>query len=252
MYSEDNFFTVPKSLKQSKESAQKKWYRKWWGRLILAFSFIFLVFFTAITIYVGKLVILLKSGELTPEMLLGMPKQELELNNLATFDDPNFGPKDAKVVIVEFGDFSCSACKQVYPVIKEIIADYGSQVLFVFRDFPAVADHPETLWSTMAASCAYEQGKFWEMNDKIFNTSEEISETILKKYALQVGLNSLEFGNCLASKKYVAEIEEDLMEGYNGGVRSTPTFFINGFKFEGALPLEIFEGIITRELSNQK
>lgn len=253
MYSQnqDTFFVKPKSFQKSKRLG-KRWYQQWWGILIIIFLTLILILVIALSLYVGKLVILLRSGEISPAQLFGSDSSlapSTQFSDLAPTSSPSFGRRDAKVVIVEFGDFQCSACKKVQPVVKEILKDYGDKVLFIFRDFPAVADHPQALIAALAAECAHEQGGFWPMHDKIFEGPENITEAGLKNYAVQIGLSSVQFNTCFQTGKYLKEIENDLEEGIAAGVRSTPTFFINGVMVAGAIPLATFEKIIIFELS---
>jgi len=252
MYRQDSSFTVPPPPKAKQLINRRKWSKRWWGRLIIVFLIIFFVLLIAMGFYVGKVAVLLRSGQITPQQLFGdntSSNQVSDLSSLVTSDDPSFGPRDAKVVIVEFSDFQCPFCQQVQPVIKEILKNYSDQVLFIYRDFPLIVDHPQALLASMAAECAHEQGQFWEMHDKIFENPSKITETDLKTYAVQIGLNSIQFNDCLKSGKYLQEIENDLLDGYNAGVQATPTFFINGVKVAGAIPLNIFEQIIISELS---
>lgn len=251
MYSQNPNFDVPSSIKVNPEQ-KKRWYKHWWGKLIIVFFAIFFAVLIAMLIYVGRVVTLLRSGQIAPENLFGgdfSPNQLSNLETLATDDDPSLGPRDAKVVIVEFGDFQCPFCKQAMPVVKEILKDYGDKILFIYRDFPLIDVHPQALIAAVAGECADEQGKFWEMHDKIFDNQAEINEFNLKTYAAQIGLNNVQFGECYASGKYLKEIEEDLVAGYEAGVRATPTFFINGSMVAGVIPLSTFEQIILYELS---
>lgn len=250
MYSKQNSVSQP--LFETRPKKIRKWYQKWWGKAIIGFLTIFLVIFIASAIYIGKVVYLLRTGQITPQQLFGQnisTNQFRDLPTLATEDDPSFGPKDAKVVIVEFADFQCSACGRAYPVVKQILKDYGDRIRFVYRDFPDVNSHPQALLAAIAGQCAHEQGKFWEMYDKIFANQNEISEANLKTYAVQLGFNSVQFGTCLQSGKYIKEIEQDLQEGLIAGVDATPTFFINGVKVRGAIPLDVFQKIVVLELN---
>ena len=158
------------------------------------------------------------------------------------------GPDNAPVKLVEYSDFECPACQAEYPVVKEILKNYGDKILFVFRDFPLIASHPNSLLAAVAGHCAWEQGKFWEMHDKIFEI-KDLSAAALQTYGRQIGLNPSQFSACLRSDKYLKEIETDLNEGYSAGVRATPTFFVNGVKVAGALDLMTFEKIIIEALS---
>jgi len=249
MYSEEANFEVPKALKPG---TNKRWYQRWWGMLILIFLAIFFAVLTAVILYFIKMSALLQSGELTSDQLFDTnfaTSPTRELPTLATTDDPSYGPKDAKVVVVEFADFACSACQQVQPVVKEILKDYGNKILFIFRDFPLINDHPQALLAAQAGECAHEQGKFWEIQEKMFSNPDQLAEEDLKTYATEIGLNQTQFENCLASGKYTQEIEADLQEGYQAGVSGTPTFFINGKKVAGAMRLNMFEQLITAELN---
>lgn len=251
MYSDNDSFTTPPSSQPRLRTA-KKWYQRWWGRTIIVFSVIFLTLLVAFIFYVGKMALLLKSGEITPQELFGgepTSQQVGDLNTLATFDDPSLGPRDAKIVIVEFSDFQCPFCNEAKPVIKEVLKNYGDQILFIYRDFPLVDIHPQALLAAMAGECAHEQGKFWEMHDRIFENQDEITQANLKIHAVAIGLNNIQFDNCLASGKYLKEIEEDLRDGLAAGVGATPTFFINGVKVAGVIPLTTFEQIIFSELN---
>jgi len=250
MYSEQAIFQVPSSS-QAKPKGQTKWYQRWWGRLILILLAVFLILLTAIIFYFSKVLRLLKSGELAPGQLFsGQYSQKFNSAILAGDNSPSLGPKEAKVVIVEFADFQCPASLQVYPVVKEVLANYGDKVLFIFRNFPLFNDNPVSLVTALAGECAREQGKFWEMQEKLFNNQDNITEASLKTFAVQIDLNSIQFDICLRSKKYLAKIEKDLKDGYTLGVGATPTFFVNGVKFQGAMPLTNFEQIITFGLSH--
>ena len=252
MHSENNSFEVP-SYPIEDSKPKKKWYKKWWGIIIVIFIFLFLTVGSALAIYVGRVVIDLQSGKITPQELLGgdsVSQADLfRTTTMATTDDPSFGPRDAKVVIVEFSDFQCPFCAQVYPVIKEIKKKYEDKVHFVYRDFPVTSIHPQAVLGALAGECASEQGKFWEMHDLIFEDQAGLNEPNLKLYAIQLGLNGVQFSSCLDGQKYLEEVQQDLRDGIDAGVRATPTFFINGNRVEGALPLDIFEQIILTELN---
>ncbi|MBI3290992.1 DsbA family protein [Candidatus Falkowbacteria bacterium] len=254
MTSKDFSFEVPNSskIKPKASKTSKRRYQRWWIRLILVFLMIFAILFIAMAFYVGRVAYDLRTGKITPEELFGegfRSSRDGETETFATEDDPSLGRQDAKVVIVEFSDFQCPFCAEAYPVVKQILKDYGSQVRFVYRDFPLVDIHPQAVLAAMAGECAHEQGQFWQMHDKIFENQRELSEASLKIWAVQLGLNSLQFSGCLDSNKYLSEIEQDLEDGFNAGVRATPTFFINGQRIEGAIPINTFEQIIIAALS---
>ncbi|MFA6098103.1 MAG: thioredoxin domain-containing protein [Patescibacteria group bacterium] len=167
---------------------------------------------------------------------------------IETSDDPYAGNPDAKVVIVEFGDFECPYCFQSFPVVRELIAEYKDQIKFIYRDFPLAASHAHAEMAAEAAECAHEQGKFWEMHDKLFINQQNLENSDLKIYAREIGLNANVFDQCLDSRQYKNEVTQDFNDGIFAGVDGTPTFFINGHLFEGSPTLDNFKLAIDRLL----
>ena len=172
-------------------------------------------------------------------------------------DDAFIGNPKAKVTVVEFSDFQCPFCRSfwsgAYQQIKKEYVDTG-KIKFVFRDYP-LPFHPAGQVSAESAECADEQGKFWEMHDKIFQEQTKqgtgtvtYGVTELKKWASQIGLDSAKFNQCLDSGKYKSEVEKDLADGSAYGVSGTPTLFINGKPVVGAQPFSVFKAVIDDEL----
>lgn len=202
-----------------------------------------IIFLAQVLYYVKQI----KSGEMPPLETAGEQKDIAAIvlsNELLTEDDPSFGPKDAKVHIVEFGDFQCPYCKEAFPIVKKILSEYGNRIHLVFRDFPLLDMHPEALKAAEATECAQEQGKFWQLHDKIFQNQDRLSDSNLKLWARQLGLEPGKFNSCLDSGKYYDEVLEDLEAGIKAGVTGTPTFFINGYKVPGIISEENFKRII--------
>ena len=178
-------------------------------------------------------------------------------------DDAVLGKEDAPVTIVEFSDYQCPFCRrsytQVYPLLKENFINTGKAKL-VFRDFPLTSIHPSALPAAEAAECAGDQGKYYEMHDKIFDEQNKFGQgTVpftnddLKKWASEIGLNTEEFNSCLDSGKNAKEIENDFTDGSSYGVSGTPTYFIgndkDGYKtIGGAQPYQVFEQTINEFL----
>jgi len=163
--------------------------------------------------------------------------------NLVTEDDPSLGPKDAPLTIVEFADFGCPYSQEVFFVLKQFLQAYPDQVRFIYRDFPLTDLHPMAQRAALASECAHEQGKFWELHDRIYQNQNDLSEDRLLELAKQVGLNESRYKNCMNTEKYSAEIQKDVEEGFAAGVRGTPTFFINGNRVAGSIPEKMFEQI---------
>jgi len=116
------------------------------------------------------------------------------------------------------------------------------------RDFPLNV-HPEAQKAAEAAGCAEEQGKFWEMHDKLFSNQQDLSVANEKTWAQEIGLDTKKFGECLDSGKRAAEVQKDIQDGQAYGVSGTPAFFINGVPLVGAQPFAAFQQVIEQELA---
>ena len=170
-------------------------------------------------------------------------------------DDPVLGNPDAPVTIVEFADFQCPFCarfeKDAFVGIKEQYIKTG-KVKFVYRDFPLTAIHPMAQKSAEASECADEQGKFWEYHDIVYAGQEILSMENLKKWAGEIGLDTMRFAECLDSDKYADEVNKDAADGQAAGVQGTPASFVNGRLVSGAVPFAQFQQIIEEELKKAK
>lgn len=177
-------------------------------------------------------------------ILLDPPRVAVSLG-----DDPAKGPATAPVTIVEFSDFQCPYCGRVTGTLKQVEDKYGDKLRVIFRDFPLVQIHNNAAKAAEAASCANEQGKFWQMHDKMFGDQTKLAVEGLKQSATEIGLDAAAFNQCLDSGKYAAEWQKDVDEGSSYGVTGTPAFFINGRLLSGAQPLEAFTTVIDEELA---
>jgi protein-disulfide isomerase len=173
---------------------------------------------------------------------------------VAEDDDAFLGPADAPVVIVEFSDFQCGYCGRWYDeTLPLILATYPDEVKFVYRDFPIFGE--DSLRAALATECAEEQGKFWEMHNRLFtrlNAREEaaLSEETLVNYAQELGLETRSFSECLSSQRYFDEVLLDYQVAQAYGLRGTPGFVINGVVYTiGAQPFDVFDQIIQSELA---
>jgi len=165
---------------------------------------------------------------------------------------PSKGPEYAPVTIVKFEDYQCPFCKQIQPTVTELLSRYNGKVRLVHKDLPLDTIHPQARQAAEAARCADEQGKFWSYHDILHANSPSASQENLKSYAKEVGLDVNAFDRCLASGKFKAVVQRDLIDGAQLGVTGTPTFFINGREISGNQPLEIFGAIIDEELGRTK
>ena len=181
------------------------------------------------------------------QILLDPPRVQVSLG-----EDPVKGPASAPVTIVEFSDFQCPYCARVTSTLKQVEEKYGDKIRVVFRDFPLVQIHRDAAKAAEAGECAHEQGKFWEMHDRLFADQSKLQVEALKQTASQLGLDAEKFNQCLDSSKYAAEVQKDVDEGARYGVNSTPAFFINGRLVVGAQPIEAFTQAIDEELARRQ
>lgn len=163
------------------------------------------------------------------------PRQEapsapaIDMNALIDDDDVK-GDKNAPVTIVEWSDFECPFCVRFYSqTLGQIEEEYikTGKAKLVYRDFP-LGFHSNAQKSAEAAECAGEQGKFWEMHDKLFEEGVDGGVSSFKQFAADIGLNTKEFDDCLDSGKMAAETQKDMNDGTSVGIRGTPGFIING------------------------
>jgi protein-disulfide isomerase len=162
-------------------------------------------------------------------------------------DAPVKGAKDALVTIVQYSDFQCPFCSRVEPTVSQVMKAYDGKVRVVWHDLP-LPFHPNALPAAIAARAAKDQGKFWEMHDKIFADQQHMDRPTYEKYAQELGLNMGKFKAALDSEKGKEAIQQDGASGGKIGARGTPAFFINGKFLSGAQPFEMFKTKIDDEL----
>jgi protein-disulfide isomerase len=160
------------------------------------------------------------------------------------------GNPKAPVMIVEFSDYQCPYCHSVEPTVKDLLAKYGDKISLAYRDFPLSSIHQNAEIAAEASRCALEQGKFWEYHDQLF-TASNLDKNALIGYAKNLKLDEKQFGSCLDSGRYKADIEKDQDAGRSAGINGTPGFFINGVVLSGAQGRDAFERIIDDELSRK-
>jgi len=144
------------------------------------------------------------------------------------------GPADAPVTLVEYGDYECPHCGRAYPIVKAVQRRLGPKLRFVFRNFPLTSSHPNAAHAAEAAEAAGAQGRFWEMHDALFEHQTALDDESLARYAAAIGLDRARFERELASGTYEARVREDFASGVRSGVNGTPTFFIDGRRYDGS------------------
>jgi protein-disulfide isomerase len=142
------------------------------------------------------------------------------------------GPADAPVTLVEYGDYECPHCGRAYPIVKEVQRRLGSNLRIVFRDFPLAESHPHAEHAAEAAQAAAAQGRFWEMHDTLFEHQSALDDSHLVAYASRLELDPTKFESELRAHAHRARVREEFNGGVRSGVNGTPTFFINGVRFD--------------------
>jgi protein-disulfide isomerase len=167
-------------------------------------------------------------------------------------DDPVLGPQDAQITIIEFSDYECPYCRKWQSEVpQQLLAAYPGKIRLVYRDFPLSSIHPNALPAALAADCAGEQGAYWKFHDKLFSMELGLSSDAYQQYASELGLDESAFADCVKSNRYLDEVQADVKFATDLGIRSTPTFFINGIAVVGAQPLSVFQEVIDKELAGE-
>lgn len=143
------------------------------------------------------------------------------------------GPIDAPVALVEYGDYECPYCGDAYPVVKAIQERLGDRLCFAFRNFPLANMHPHAAHAAEAAEAAGAQGRFWEMHDMLFENQDALDDANLAEYASALGLDVSRFTDEVRSGAHTLRVREDFRSGARNGVNGTPTFFVNGVRYDG-------------------
>lgn len=165
-------------------------------------------------------------------------------------DDPFIGPEDAAITIIEFSDYECPFCKKWHDeVFFQLLENYPDEVRIVYRDFPLTNIHPNAITAAVAANCANAQERYWDYHSALFSDDYGLNRNAFVQYAEDLNLDVDAFTTCLDSGEYQAEVQADFDFAANLGIRSTPTFFINGIAVVGAQPYEVFQEVIEGELA---
>ena len=155
-------------------------------------------------------------------------RQQFQLTVPVSPVDHALGPEHAPVTVVEYGDFECPSCKQAAPAVKLLLEQFVNRVRFVFRHYPLEQIHPHALRAAETAEVAGGQNKFWEMHDLLFEHQLHLKAQNLRSYAEQLGLDMPRYEAEMNDEIHLQRVREHLQNGEESGVRSTPTFFVNG------------------------
>lgn len=147
--------------------------------------------------------------------------------------DHLLGPPNAPVTLLEYGDYECPYCGAAYPMVEETIDRLGDKLQFAYRHFPLTQIHPHAEHAAEAAEAAGAQGRFWEMHDLLFRNQQMLDDRHILMFAEQLGLDTDRFRSELLEQVHHQRVREDFMSGVRNGVNGTPTFFINGVRYDG-------------------
>ena len=145
------------------------------------------------------------------------------------------GETNARVMILEYGDFECPYSAMAWPVLENLVEEYPDSIQLVFRHFPVSREHQQAKLAAEAAEAAGAQGKFWEMHAMLFAHQDQLVFENLRRFARLIGMEGERFDHALMGHRYRNEVQQDLFSGRQDGVRDTPTLFINGHRFEGTI-----------------
>jgi protein-disulfide isomerase len=151
-------------------------------------------------------------------------------------EDHAQGPETAPVTLVEYGDYECPHCARAHPIVQQVQRDLGDVVRFVFRNFPLREAHPHAEHAAEAAeSVAVHGGEaaFWDMHDLMFENQEALEDSALVAYGGSLGVDETALADDLVSGALADRVNKDFRSGIRSGVNGTPTFFVNGVRYDG-------------------
>lgn len=199
-------------------------------------------------VFIFSLVAIPRNGEKASNDAAARTLSPLE-RPMVSFGDPAKGPKDAKVTIIEFGDFSCAPCATLAASVTQVLAAHPKDVRLVWKDLPNPALHPLSLDAALAARCADEQGAFWPYHDFLFAEQANLTKEALPDMAAALGLDRTKFEECQTTTRTLPVVERSAEEAIRLGIDATPFIFIGDRRISGAVSAEALEAMIAEELS---
>lgn len=240
-------------LKEKYKKKLRPWYKKWWGILILSVLSVLMILGAILGFYIYNEVQRLKNNNLSNQQQIVNESVQLAINGVGT--NYFLGTEGAPITIIEFADFACPYCQKAHKILRNAVAQYPGQIKAVYRDMPL---HDNSIDLAMAARCAGEQGKFWEMHDLLFENQTDLSaagdglQSMLSSLAGTLGIDKETYDTCYSGKKYLSDIGTDFGDSTALKLPGTPTWFINNKRLSGYLPEEDFFKLIESLLSINK
>jgi protein-disulfide isomerase len=162
------------------------------------------------------------------------------------------GDEDAPVTLMEFGDYESEACAKANEVVKQLLDKYEGRIRFQFRHFPQTKIHQRSLKASESAVAAAQSGKFWEMHNILFRNRRQLGTVSLKLHSREAGVSNKKFLEDLVNGKYGWQVQDDLKEGIDRGIKEVPAFFINDEPFKGKPNFENLSEAISNALRKAK
>jgi len=163
-------------------------------------------------------------------------------------DDHVEGSDDAAITLVEYGDYQCPYCGQAYPIVKKLQAAFGSSLRLIFRNMPLANVHPYAELAAETAEAVALQGLFWPMHDLLFESQGDLSEPSLLRYIGEVGADADDVASALRAGDVRQRVKDDVESGIRSGVNGTPTFFVNGERYDASWDFESFHDYLKEVL----
>jgi protein-disulfide isomerase len=167
-------------------------------------------------------------------------------------NSPVTGATSQKIVMAEFSDFQCPFCSKAHATVKEFMAKHKDKVTLTYKHLPLVEIHKEAMPSALASWAAFKQGKFWEFHDALFANQAQLGDKLYVDKATELGLDLAKFNQDRSSPEAKAAIDKDIELARSLGVNSTPTFFMNGVGFAGAVDLSEMEDVLAKVQAAKK
>jgi protein-disulfide isomerase len=174
------------------------------------------------------------------------------LKTTVTENDHHIGVLNVPVTLVLYGDYECPYTKESADIVNQLLRKYRDHICFVFRHFPRTKIHPHSGLAAEAAEAAERQGQFWKLHDAFCETHRTLTTEYILNMARHFHLDMNTFLNDLKGNNFSEAITQTIRDGLQSGVRITPTFFINGHRYDGFQPLEKLQSIIERNLEDNK
>jgi protein-disulfide isomerase len=209
-----------------------------------------------VVVTIGVIVAAIVSGGVSPTT----PSSTFQATTVPPISSTDWtqGSPTAKVSLIEYGDYECPACGAYYPIVKQLLSDYGNQVYFAFRNFPLYTIHPDAGIASQAAEAAGLQGKFWQMHDLLYtnqSTWSIVSPSVVVAqyfdgYATSLGMNVAKFDSDMNSSAVMNKIQADVNSGTTAQIDHTPTFFVNNTQIENPTSYDDFKSVLDAALGS--